>query len=57
MPKAFNGSTVPKLGNCLFSLQQAETASITVKEITEIKHELYGNIYTALPDSTIKPVS
>ena len=48
MPKAFNGSTVPELGNCLFSLQQAETTSITVKEIKEIKHELYGNDNTVL---------
>jgi len=48
--KAFNG-------NCLLSLQQAETTSITVKEIKEIKHELYGNVYTALRDSTIKPMS
>ena len=48
MPKALNGSTAPKLGNCLLSLQQAETTSITVKEIKEIKHELYGNVYKVL---------
>ena len=48
MPKAFNGSTDTKLGNCLLSLQQAETTSITVKEIKEIKHELHGNVYTVL---------
>jgi hypothetical protein len=56
MPKAFNGSTVPELSNCLVSLQQAETTSITVKEIKEIKHELYAKFCMVLKDSTTKPV-